>query len=239
MQVVISQPRYLPALNYLQRLYFADCFVILDLVQRQARGWENRNQLLLPTPQWLTIPIASSSRARLMDAVVDGLDWVESHKAKIKEHYRQAPFFSSIALDAFYQLPSNLSVQGGISFVQLAISLMSNACALLEFHPNLVLASQIVSKEEVVTGPRLLRRLCEGIGGVKQYVSGPNGRDYGVCEAFYGTGIKAAFHSYQHPLYFHGPSFVPYMGFLDALFFCGPEWVMAHVRERPVLEMCP
>jgi hypothetical protein len=58
MKIVISQPRYLPTLNYLIRLYFSDCFVLLDNVQRQARGYENRNKLLMPSAKWLSISIS-------------------------------------------------------------------------------------------------------------------------------------------------------------------------------------
>ena len=67
---VISQPRYLPALNYLQRLYFADIFVIFDVVQREVRGFENRNKLLLPKPKWLTIPVSSSGREKIYKSVL-------------------------------------------------------------------------------------------------------------------------------------------------------------------------
>lgn len=60
-KLVISQPRYLPVISYLQRLYFADIFVFLDNVQRQPRGVENRNKIIVNGKEkWLSIPVKSS-----------------------------------------------------------------------------------------------------------------------------------------------------------------------------------
>ena len=86
MKVVISQPRYLPALNYLQRLKHADVFVFLDNVQIQTRGWENRNKILINGKEkWLTIPVSSSKREVVFKAKIAGKDWLWKHKETVKE----------------------------------------------------------------------------------------------------------------------------------------------------------
>lgn len=228
MMVVISQPRYLPALNYLQRLFFAEIFVVLDIVQRQARGWENRNKLLLPTPTWLTIPVASSSRSLIMESKVDGQVWIEEHKNKIVQNYKTAPHFSESLLNSALILHERSN-----SYSDILVELLRNACRILSFEPKITLASDVLDPFEVV-GVDVLISLCERIGA-DCYVSGPNGRNYGVIEKFSGTKIDVLFHDFSHPIYRQAKNikFEPYMGYLDALFYCGVDWLSEFVRLPP------
>jgi len=231
LKIVISQPRYLPALNYLQRLFFADEFVILDVVQRQARGWENRNKLLLSEPTWLTVPVASSSRSLIVDTLIDGRFWVTEHKKKISQHYGKAPFFSEMLLNEAYALN-----EGSNRYADVLVAMLRNVCRLLSFEPNLVYASDLLRPEDFACGGvETLRALSERVGA-DAYVSGPNGRNYGVVEGFAGSGIDVLFHEFQHPVYEQRDRpFVPYMGYLDALFFCGVEWLSGFIRSAPDL----
>ena len=234
MKVVISQPRYLPALNYLQRLFFSDNFVVLDVVQRQARGWENRNKLLIPSPSWLTVPVSSSSRALIKDSFLDGTDWIDEHKKKISFHYRAAPYFDPKLLDQIYILSDESN-----QYTDILVAMLRNACRLLSFEPKLVFASDLLKPEEFAGGGvEILRRLSERVGA-KTYVSGPNGRAYGVIQAFAGSEIGVRFHEFQHPIYDQlSKPFTPYMGYLDALFCCGVEWLSDFVRTKPDLRDC-
>lgn len=234
MRIVISQPRYLPALNYIQRMAFADKFVILDVVQRQARGWENRNKLLLPNPTWLTIPVASSSRALIMDSMIDGKDWVVEHKRKIQQNYEKAPFFSKRLLDDLYTLNN-----GSNNYATILVSLLENIYPLLSLRPNLVLASSLLHPPEYAEGGvSILRKISERICA-DCYVSGPNGKEYGVQEEFERTAIEVLFHEFKHPVYEqNSETFIPYMGFFDALFYSGVDWLTNFVKTAPDLRGC-
>lgn len=229
MKVVISQPRYLPAINYLQRLFFADKFIIFDVVQRQARGWENRNKLLLPDPVWLTIPITSSSRALIADTRVDGMMWIKEHKEKIRRWYKTAPYFSEELLERAYEINGLCD-----SYRDLLVVLLNNACHLLSFQPKLILASELFDLKSCSGGgAQILREICEVVGA-QCYVSGPNGRQYGVEAAFADSEIDLKYHIFEHPVYSQGKqTFVPYMGYLDALFYCGVSWLANSVRIKP------
>lgn len=219
LKVVISQPRYLPALNYLQRLYFADRFVVLDVVQRQARGWENRNKLLLPSPTWLTIPVASSSRSLIINATIDGRAWIDEHKDRISQHYGRAPYFNEALLNHVYTINEDSS-----RYADVLVEMLKNACRLLSFEPRFVFASNVLAPEEMTRGGVEILRLLSQRVNADCYVSGPNGRNYGVSDGFLGSGIEVRFHEFHHPMYGQGGRpFVPYMGYLDALFYCGAE----------------
>ncbi|MBI3637246.1 MAG: WbqC family protein, partial [Candidatus Rokubacteria bacterium] len=45
MKVAIHQPHYLPWLGYLAKWAAADVFIVLDTVQYEKNGWQNRNRI--------------------------------------------------------------------------------------------------------------------------------------------------------------------------------------------------
>jgi hypothetical protein len=225
--VTISQPRYLPALNYVQRVCYSDIFIVLDTVQRQARAFENRNRLLLPGPHWLTIPIQSSSRAQIADTVINGESWIASHRAQIIGNYRRARHFDGDLLDLY------LSPYQAAYFDQAANFSKATVRALALVLDELGLPYQFRFASDLddavirsASGPDKLRSLCEKVGA-SVYVSGENGRSYGVAESFSGGACKPLFHqniNLSYPQPGQPAGFVPYMGFLDPLFNCGRDW---------------
>ena len=237
MDVVISQPRYLPALNYLQRLIAADRFIVLDTVQRQGRGWENRNKLLLPDPKWLTIPVASSSREMICNAVIKETEWIKKHQQQIEKYYRNHPFFDKTILNRYYQGIVHLLGRQG-SYCEILVQLLLNACSILGIEPKIILASQLensATNEDI--GPGKLCHLCKNVRA-NRYISGPNGRKYGVESAFSGSGVKVVYHYFEHPKYTQPglDTFVPYLGFLDAIFSAGKDWTHNVLIQPLVLE---
>lgn len=229
--VVISQPRYMPAVNYLQRAYFADVFVILDTVQRQARGVENRNKLLMPEPSWVTVPISSSSRSLIKDSLIKDTDWVSDHKQKITDNYKLHPCFSPELLDKWYYGLNNL--QG---FSEAMECMLVNICDSLSFSPNFVKASALETNDCPVSGPEKLLWLAEAVDATK-YVSGANGRDYGVGEVFKKSNVGVRFHENDITPYGQPgrKEFVPYLSFMDIAFSCGLEFLRAEVIKPPIL----
>lgn len=229
MNVVISQPRYLPALNYINRIAKADTFVLLDTVQRQARGWENRNKLLCNgKPKWVSIPIDSSSRAVIVDTQIKGTDWIESHKNIIINYYREAPFFEKDIVHAYYSGFEETLVKNNFSFTELIKQSIQNLGNILSFRKNLSIASTLDrNRENWLTGPEELLRIAELVNATT-YISGPNAKEYGVEEIFHEIDVK--YHQYSHPKYYQETDdFIEYMGFFDAVFNAGlgkvSDWV--------------
>lgn len=229
MNVIISQPRYLPALNYINRLAKADRFVLLDTVQRQARGWENRNKLLCNgKPKWVSIPINSSSRATIVDTQVKGTDWVESHKNIVIDYYRSAPFFEEDIVHAYYSGFEDTLEATNFSFTELISQSIQNLADILSFRKNLFIASTLDdNRENWMTGPEELLRIADLVNA-KTYISGPNAKEYGIEEVFKEIGVK--YHQFHHPEYDQETDdFIEYMGFFDAIFNAGvdnvSEWV--------------
>lgn len=218
-KVVISQPRYLPAVNYIQRLCFADAFVFLDNVQRQGRGIENRNKILLNNEvKWLTIPISSSSRELIKNSIVSNIDWVDIHKKALFQAYNRCPFFDSEIASKYYSNINSLRYTGMIT------RMTFNLCEMLGFTPRVILASEL-DIDQQSSGPEKLYQICEAVEA-DLYISGSNGREYGVKEHFKSKSdkVNVVFHDFDYPIYKqhnNDNGFVPWLCFFDMVFNCG------------------
>lgn len=230
MRVIISQPRYLPVTSYLQRLYHADTFILLDNVQRQSRGWENRNKLLLPTPKWLTIPIASSSRAMIFETEVKHTQWLNDHARAIATNYKNAPHYNQDLLDDFFEVMKRESVNS-MFFTDIITEQLNFLCSLFDFKPNFVRASEIETDAiREAIGPDKLCELCKAVDAT-EYISGGNGKEYGVEESFAGSSIDVLYHNPKPPIYSQGAKeFEPYMACLDMIFNAGLEKTSTAVK---------
>jgi len=227
MIVVISQPRYLPALNYLNRLRNANIFVFLDNVQIQRRGYENRNKILLNGEEkWLTIPISSSSRALIKDSRIAGTDWIAEHKRLIKTAYLKAPFFSEEIVETYYEGIYEIIKNSNYNYRDVLIKFVYNACKIFSFEPKIELASNLINEDEYEKGPINLVKICKKISA-SIYISGPNGKLYGVEEAFINSGINVKYHCFDYPFYkqFNSMVFIPWLSFFDPLFNLGLDKV--------------
>lgn len=233
MFTVISQPRYLPSLNYIQRLCQADPFVIFDTVQRQSRGWENRNRILANGDlKWLSIPISSTSREVISSCIITEFGWIQSHKSKIYEAYKNSSFFDPAFIEIYYSEINNAIFNHSrkLKFVDLIEIFTKNLAKIFSFCPKLMRSSEL-NIPELEKGPKHLLETSRAVQ-TKIYVSGPNGRAYGVAETFQGTGVEVLFHEFDHPVYQQSGAieFVPYYSFFDALFNCGIDSVKAWIK---------
>ncbi len=221
--VVISQPRYLPIIGYFQRLCNANLFVFLDNVQRQARGVENRNRILNNGKiQWLTIPVASSSRSLIYDTVIAGSEWVSKHKNILREAYKKHDYFDEGYIELYYKDVENVLEKTRYNYAETIIHTILNACDMfgINIRDKIVKATDLNIPNS--KGVENLYNIMKAVGG-GIYVSGSNGRVYGVKEYFEARGIKVLFHDPEILTYPQkgAKEFVPWLCFFDTLFNIG------------------
>jgi hypothetical protein len=182
MKVMISQPRYLPAMNYIDRINSVDVFIVLDTVQRTERGWENRN---LINGKWLTMPVCSSSRTLIKDAVINGTEWRQVHKNKIDAAYRQ--HYVNEVYEQYLKGFCN-------AYAPSLIEGLKYVCKFFGIKTKIVRASEISNVTN--GGIQELFDLTKKVGGTT-YVSGPTCLDYGLThELAESNGLRLKVHDH-------------------------------------------
>src|SRR5215212_432418 len=105
MKVAIHQPHFLPWLGYLDRMAQVDLFILLDHVQFERRGYQNRTSIRVEDEaRWLTVPVVQVSQKetileKRIDNPPDALDrwWGSKHFQTLRFAYRKAPHFQRYA----------------------------------------------------------------------------------------------------------------------------------------------
>lgn len=217
--VTISQPRYLPACNYIQRMELSDIFVYLDNVKYSPRDWENRNKIKLTTGKtnWMSVPIIHRNKDQLIkDTMINNQQrWWEEHLNMLICNYGRAKYFKRY-IDFFrdtYSKKWYYLIDLNIYIIDFIIKELGISC-------NFVKASDLNVKG---TGQDLLINICKKLKG-DIYISGPLGRNYIEKKNFEKNRINLYYHDYKHPVYpqMHG-EFLEYMSVIDLLFNCGEE----------------
>lgn len=219
----IHQPQYLPYLGFFHKLANSDVHVLLDNVQFHRRGLQHRNKIKTSTgPQWLTVPVSSSSREVLGAVRVSQTEpWRDKHGKTLSLNYARAPHFPAL----------------GKELVDLLGKPWDRLCELNEALIRWVMETTGIQTELVrasdlgVDGTRtdLLVELCRAVGA-DRYLSGPGGRRYMELDRFGEAGVEVVWQEFMHPTYeqlFPSVGFVPDLSIVDPLLCSGAEVVAA------------
>lgn len=227
MVVGIHQLHYLPWLRYIHKILCADVFIVLDNIQYNKNGHQNRNRI--KTPQGattLTVPVFDRLGQRLDEVAIDNKGpWARKHWRSIAQHYRKAPYFPRYAdwLEEVYEQPWEY-------LNDLNRSLLTGILLRLEIDTPVVYASELHVAGEAT------ERLIHLIHGVKgdAYLSGAHAVDsYLDVEALEASGIALKIQSWTAPEYPQGPGpFLPELSIIDLMMHCGSD-------ARTILEGVP
>jgi hypothetical protein len=221
MRVAIHQPQYLPYLGFFHKLVHSDVFVLLDRVQFQKNGLQNRNKIKTRQGwQWLTVPVLhefgqSISQVRLNSRV----PWTRKHYNALVTNYSRAPYFEQYASSL-----SDILAYSHDGLCSLDCMLLFWMTELLQAETRVVLASELPVNGG---GSELLVSICRSLGA-KRYLSGPGGARYMDLSLFEQAGIRVDFQHFEpevYPQQFPDAGFVPNLSVVDALFNCGPQSV--------------
>jgi len=219
MNVVISQPMFLPWIGLFEQMRLADIFVHYDDVQLpQGRSFMSRVQVKTPAGiAWLTAPIDRRRSGRLINEtwlVSDG-EWRWIHLEKLKSCYRRTPYFDlmfKLAEEIYGYPENNLARFNGNALERLA--------AFLGLSPKFLSSSELgvggMRTERLVAVCRHLR--------ADNYITGLGALKYLEYSRFESFGISVRYMAYQMRPYeqSHG-EFRPYVTILDAIAHCGEQ----------------
>jgi len=213
--VAMHQSQYLPWLGYLEKIDFADTFVIVDNVQLKKTEWQTRNRIKTSLGwQWLTLPVAGKFPINIENArVLRKSFWLNKHLRKIKHHYQKSAHFSKYFTefsDVLKEAPENLS-----DFNVFVLKWLMSAYGI---------KTPIVFSKEFSTSTHPTRRLidlCERLNA-NIFLVGSGGTSYIDSDMFnYNSNVALRIQRYKHPTYKQAKSkseFMSHMSSLDLLF---------------------
>lgn len=222
MKVVISQPRFLPSNNYMERFNFSDCFVYLDTAKFSPRDWENRNRIHNGRNYiWLTVPVKKESKNKSIKEteIEHSSAWKRKVLASIQLTFGKYPYF-----DEIYPILEKELNQSGSFLIDLNLSLIDQINNLLGFSTRLVVASDLKLTENLKGNEQLIE-ICQNIG-CTEYISGIHGMNY-IDEAIWSkAGIPVSYQDYVPANYYQRNSpenFIPWLSIIDTLFSLGAK----------------
>jgi hypothetical protein len=220
MRVSIHQPHYLPWLRYFDKIARSDLFILLDDVQFEKNGFQNRNKI--KTPQgwcYLTAPVLKPLLRPIRELELDYRSgWQEKHRRALELNYRRAPHFSRFwpELDALY----------GAEWTHLGAM---NSAFLSAYLRQLGIATPVVASSSIATRSESTQRLvelCRAMGATS-YLSGAYAAQaYLDPDLLRTEGIRLELHEWTAPVYpqqYPAAGFLPDLAIVDLLFNVGPD----------------
>lgn len=228
MLVAMHQLHYLPWLRYFEKIARADVFVVLDNIQFNKNGWQNRNRIKSTSgAMLLTVPVQQKFAQRLDEVRINNnLPWRRKHRHAIAQHYAHAPYFRE-------QTPFLESVytQDWERLNELNKAMFDYFLSSLDIKTRIVYSSDIPT---TATASERLLEIMRAVDGDAYYTGAYATQTYLDAALFEKAGIRLVIQDWKAPRYpqLHG-DFVPDLSILDLLLHCGPESL------KILLEGCP
>ncbi|HNR36419.1 MAG TPA: WbqC family protein [Candidatus Hydrogenedentes bacterium] len=218
MRVSIHQPHYLPWLRYFDKIARSDVFIVLDTIQYNKNGWQNRNRIKTAHgPLLLTVPVFDRFGQSLDDVRIDNeIPWARKHLRSIEQAYRGAPFFAEHAAFLHDVYQRDWTRLNDLNFYMLGYFL-----AALGIRTRILRASEL---HVPGTATERLVQLVRAAGGDRYFSGAYAVGAYLDASLFANAGIVLEWQQWTAPVYpqRYGP-FEPDLSIIDLLFNCGPQ----------------
>lgn len=216
--VSIHQLHYLPWLRYFEKIAAADVFVVLDNIQYNKNGWQNRNRIKSSdSALLLTVPVREKAGQRLDEVmIVNDTPWRAKHLRSIEQAYRRAPFF-----EKHIEFLRGTYNRDWTRLNDLNLHMLEYFVTALEIRTRVVRASQL--NVAGAATDRLIN-LIGAVGGDTYYSGAHAVETYLDAEALAVAGIHLKFQHWTPPVYPQlYDSFIPDLSIIDLLMNCGPK----------------
>lgn len=225
MKLSIHQSQYIPWPAYFKKIALSDKFIILDDVQFQKNGVQNRNKLRNKNGEfWLTIPVKGSLGDSIKDKEIAHDKWKKKHFQSMSQSYSKSPFWDSLKdeIEALYSQETTKLNDINIFFIKFIISK-------LEIDTEI-----IISSNEDFCGKKsdLILNICSKFNASK-YLSGTGAKDYLDIDSFKEKGIIVEFMESLPAIYtqIHG-DFIPGLSIIDMMMNISFEEIRKYLYEE-------
>lgn len=216
--VSIHQPQYIPWVPYFDKALQSDVFVLLDHVQFEKNGMQNRNQIKSPQgPLWLTLPVKHNFGQSILETQISDPRAAAKHIKTLQMCYKKAPFYDEI----MPLLEEPLSA-GYTSLSVLCCDITVRILSYLEYQGTVMNSSQMNVEGR---SSDLVLNICKSLDA-EVYIAGQGGKNYMKLEDFEAAGVKVVFQKYSNQEYtqcYSKVGFCKDLSIIDLLFNAGPE----------------
>ena len=216
MKVAIHQPEHLPYLGFIYKMLRSDTFVLLDDVQFQKNGFQNRNRIKTRQgSQWLTVPVIHSFGQKINEVKIDNRSsWGRKHLQAFQANYAKASYFTHYfhLLEKIYEQEWEYLCDLNIAIIELLVKEFGISAKIIR--------SSLLSKQGEKN--ELLLSICKNLKATS-YLSGM-GAGYLDVTLFEKNNVAVEYTHFTHPRYpqLHG-EFAENMTTLDLLMNVGVE----------------
>ncbi len=220
MILAAHQLHYLPWLRYFHKIAACDTFVVLDNVQFNKNGWQNRNKIKTQAGESiLTVPVRQKFQQLISEVKIDTAQpWRRKHWGALQSNYQKAPYFKDHA--PFFQ---ELYEKSWENLNDLNYEILFYLLKVLGVKARVIRSSELSLNGEAT---ERLVALCKELGA-RSYLTGAYAVQVYLDQAlFKQEGIELLFQEFECPHYpqlYPEVGFVPELSLVDLLFNCGPK----------------
>ncbi|WP_164668013.1 WbqC family protein [Virgibacillus doumboii] len=192
-KIAIHQSQYLPWAPYFRKVAQSDLFVIMDAVQFQKNGVQNRNKIRNKHEDfWLTIPVSGSINDLILEKSISNPLWKKKHWKSIRTAYQKAPYWYQYAnkLEALYS-------QDYKSLFEVNDNVFKFIIKELEIDTDIVYLSDLNTQ---MSKSNLVLEICQKLDA-NVYLSGHGGKSYLNESDFSKRGIYIEYLTSEIPKY--------------------------------------
>tara|TARA_Y100000768_G_C23825298_1_gene608578 strand:- start:197 stop:874 length:678 start_codon:yes stop_codon:yes gene_type:complete len=221
MKLAIHQPQYLPWIHYFIKIKRSDHFVLLDTVNFQKNGIQNRNQIKTDQGKlWLTVPVKNKYGQKIKDVKIsNNINWRRKHLLSLEKFYDKSKFFKNYKnsiIDIYDKEWSSLN--------ELNIHILTSMMDWFGIKTPLIRSSDLnVSGKST----DLIINICKALNS-DHYISGFGAKDYIDEDHFLKNNIHLEYlHNqkiFEYKQLYSYKGFIPDISALDILFNCGDQW---------------
>ncbi len=230
MILAAHQLHYLPWLRYFHKIAHCDTFVVLDNIQFNKNGWQNRNKIKTPTGAFLlSIPVLQKFQQSLSEVQIDTKQpWRKKHWGALRSNYIKSPYFKGH--ETFFRQVYESSWE---RLNDLNYEIFSYLLKTLGIGTRAVRSSELSLKGE---GTERIVGICKELGA-KAYLTGAYAAQvYLDPSLFEREGIKLLFQEFECPRYpqlYPEAGFIPELSIVDLLFNSGPKSLEVLLQGSP------
>lgn len=220
MILAAHQLHYLPWLRYFHKIASCDTFVVLDNIQFNKNGWQNRNKIKTSNGAFtLTVPVVHKFQQVLSEVQIDSKQpWRRKHWGTLQSNYQKSPYFKDHEL-FFCQLYE----RSWERLNDLNYEILFYLLKVLGIRTRVIRSSELALKGE---GTERLVGICKEVGA-RTYLTGSYAAQvYLDPTLFEQEGTQVLFQEFECPHYpqlYPEIGFIPELSIIDLLFNCGPK----------------